>query len=181
MNKIDLLQEGDTVLVRDGKTFVPKGIIMFMRRYKRQNNIIDCPDYHHAGTIIKHNGILMIAEANKPGYEIRPLLEAYSNDTWNSRIDIYRPKVSFSPSEQRNISLDAINYSLIITRYDFLNFIWWLYFLYTGLWIGKDNDRLYCSEAASELINRRRPGTFKSSQRTNPVDIAINPYLYKVA
>lgn len=44
MNKIDLLQVGDTILVRDGKTrdgktFVPKCIIMFMRRYKRQNII----------------------------------------------------------------------------------------------------------------------------------------------
>lgn len=181
MNKIDLLQEGDTILVRDGKTFVPKGIIMFMRRYKRQNNIIDCPDYHHAGTIIEVDGVLHVAEANIKGYQIQPLLQAYSLNTWNNRIDIFRPNVPYTDAEKKAISIDAINYSLIITRYDFLNFIWWMYFLYTGLWIGKDNDRLYCSEAASELINRRRPRTFKSSQRTNPVDIAINEHLYKIA
>jgi len=180
MNKTDLLKPGDIILVRDGRRFIPKGIILFMRRYKRQHNI-NCLDYYHAGTIIEIEGVLHVAEANKPGYQIQPLLTAYSQETWNNRIDIFRPHIEYSASEVKQLTRAAINYSLIVTRYDNMNLVWWLWFLYTGLWIGKDNDRLYCSEAAAEIANIPRPRMFANPQRTNPVDIAIHTGLRKVA
>lgn len=167
------IQPGDIILVHSGSSFIARGITLFMKRYIRKHNYT-CKPYHHAATVIQDGERIMIAEANQDGYEIHTPSEAYSNYDWQNRIDVFRPVIGYTGYEKQLISNHAKKYSFEVTRYDFMNFIWWVYYFITGLWIGKNNDRLYCSEAAAELANRVRIGTFVNPQRTNPVDIAVN-------
>lgn len=46
------MKVGDIILTRDGKSFLAKGIMFFMKVYKKKNKI-NCPlNYHHAGLVI---------------------------------------------------------------------------------------------------------------------------------
>lgn len=167
------MKTGDVIVVHSGKSIVPKAIASIMRKYIKKNKY-NCKPYHHAGTIVKLDGYFYVAEANKPGFQITRIDDAYNSKSWAERIDIRTPIKPYSDQEQYRLTQAALNYSMKVTRYDYMNFIWWLYYFITGLWIGKNNNRLYCSEAVAELANKIRPGTFKNPQRTNPVDVAVN-------
>ena len=167
------MKTGDIILVHSGKSFVPKFIAAIMRKYIKRNNL-DSKPYHHGGTIVKIDGYFHVAEANKDGFQITRIDDAYSTEAWLKRIDIKTPIVPYTELEQHKLTQSALSYSMKVTRYDYMNFIWWLYYFLTGLWIGKNNNRLYCSEAVAELANKIRPNTFRNPQRTNPVDLAVN-------
>ena len=173
------MKPGDVILVRDGTSFISRGITLFMKVYKRKRNITLAKTYSHAGTIIDLWGTNYIAEANAKGYQIQKVTEAYSEKDWLNRIDIITPIVPYSEQEWKDISKYAVEYSIKINRYDFLNFIFQLWLIYTGKWIGprgkKAENRFYCSEVVANLANKIRSGTFESPESTNPVDVAINP------
>lgn len=159
-----VLTPGDIILVYNGRSFVARGITYFMKRYIRKHGYKYKP-YHHAATVIRDEGKLKIAEANAAGWQI--------GDKLPKHYDVFTPIVPFTDVEQQLISECAKQYSYKVTRYDFINFIWWMWYFTFGNWIGRDNERLYCSEGAAELGNTRH-GMFKNPQRTNPVDIATN-------
>ena len=114
---------GDILLVADGKSLLAKGITEFMRQYCKINSYQYSRLYHHAAIAIDYHGQTMIAEAIGRGWIIQQPENAYTYQEWDDRVDIYRPEVPWSKKEVDRISSLAVNYSLKITRYDFMNFI----------------------------------------------------------
>lgn len=117
------LVPGDIILVRDGHSFVSRGIMFFMRIYKRKKGINLKANYHHAGTIVQSWGVLKVAEAVGKGFKVHRLEEAYSEKEWNERIDVITPDIEYTSEEQQLVSKTAEEYSLKINRYDFMNFL----------------------------------------------------------
>lgn len=169
------IKVGDIACIRDGTSIVARGIRHYMKKYKKKLNINNIPNYHHNGIIVDVWGRLNIAEAVGKGFKIHPLDEAYGSF---ERIDIITPNKPLTEQEQRDISKKAEFYSLRITRYDYFNFIFQIWLIKTGKWIGpkgqKAENRFYCSEAVATIYNYIRPGTFKLPAATNPIDVAIN-------
>lgn len=175
----DPVKIGDIICVRDGKSFVARGIQWFLRIYKRKKNIEAVPNYHHNGIIVEVWGRLFVAEAAERGFKLAPLSEAYDEYSWLNRIDIITPNMPYTEEEKKKICEKATFYNMKITRYDFLNFLFQIYLILFGKWIGpkgqKAENRFYCSEAVATITNYTRPGTFPNPAATNPVDVAINP------
>ncbi len=179
------VQVGDIICVRDGKSFVPRGIQWFMKVYKKKKKLDpDIPLYHHNGIIIEVWGKFFIAEAVKEGFKIHSMDEAYSEATWENRIDIIRPNMPLSSYEKEILCRIATKFNMKITRYDFLNFFFQIWLIYTGKWIGprgeKAENRVYCSEAVATIYNYVRAGCFENPAATNPIDVAINPNFHLV-
>ena len=173
------LKPGDIILVKDGKSFIAKAIMLSLKIYKRKHGITIKDNFHHAGTIVDLWGVLHVAEANQPGYQIQKLDVAYSEKDWKNRIVAYTPVIPYTPEEQKEINKLAVGYSTPVNRYDFLNFYFQLKLIFSGKWEGttgpKAEKRFYCSEAVATIANKVRPDTFENPAATNPVDIAINP------
>lgn len=174
------LDVGDVLLVYDGSSFVAKGIQFFMRKYRRKKKIITLKNYHHSANVIEIWGYLHIAEAIGKGYAVNKPLKAYSLNSWKTRVHILTPIKPYKESEKRELSEAATGYSLKLTRYDYFNFLFQIWLIMTGKWIGpkgkKAENRFYCSEATATLANIIRPGTFKLPAATNPIDVAINEH-----
>jgi len=172
------MKPGDIILVKDGRSFIAKAIMVSMNVYKRLLGIKLPDNFHHAGTIVDIWGVLHVAEANQPGFQIQKPEVAYSEADWQNRVVVYTPKVPYTIEEQKAISMLAVHYSTKVNRYDFLNFIFQIKLILSGQWVGPTGERaekrFYCSEAAATLANKVRPGTFANPAATNPVDIAIN-------
>ncbi len=166
---------GDILCVRDGKSFIAKCIQYYMRIYKKKLGYDAIPNYHHSAIVVDIWGRLNVAEAVGKGFKIHPIEEAYPN--WN-RVDIITPNKPLSDIEKKEISRIAEHYSLKITRYDYFNFLFQIWLIKTGKWIGprgkKAENRFYCSEAVATIYNKIRPNTFELPAATNPVDVAIN-------
>jgi len=178
MADINTLQVGDIILVRDGKSFIARGITWWMKIYKKNQRIMMLATYHHAGTVISDEGVLKIAEAVGKGYQINSIEGAYSTQAWKKRIDVIRPDIPYTEKDKKWLSSKAKEYNQEITRYDFLNFFFQIWLIKTGKWIGprgkKAENRLYCSEAVATIANYVRPCTFVNPAATNPMDVATN-------
>lgn len=178
MADINKLQEGDILLVYGGRSLLARSIIAFMIIYKRKLGLITRKNYHHAATIVKVNDELRVGEAVAKGYQVVPLLHAYTPDEWVNRVDIIRSVPEYSRSERKLSSMLAVDYSLEITRYDIFALLYQIKKVIKGYWSGPEGlqaeNRFYCSEAAATIANKVRPGTFDDPAATNPIDIAIN-------
>ena len=185
MNKAIYIETGDVLMIKDGKSLIAKGIMYFMRLYKKRKNITNIPEnYHHVARVIDLWGMPHIAEANQPGFQIQKPNDAYSDYDWLHRIDIYRPIKPYTEEEKRLLSKQAVYYSTKVNRYDFMNFIYQVKLILTGIWSGPTGDkatkRFYCSEAAATLENDIRPNSFKLPAAVNPVDVVASGLYYKV-
>lgn len=175
------LLPGDILMIKNGKGIIPLGIQFFMSIYKRKIKVSkQVPQrYHHAATIVQMWGELYVAEAERKGYQLTKLLDAYTQSQWINRIDVIRPVPTYTHAEQELISKYAANFAFSITRYDFWNFLYQIKKSLTGRWTGPTGEkamrRLYCSEGSATLAELVRPGTFKLPAGENPVDLVINP------
>ena len=185
-NADTLVQPGDIVMVRDGRSLIARGIIASMRRYKRDLGLLKSipENYHHAGRIVDMWGYLHICEANRPGPVILKLDEAYTESDWRNRIDIWRPYHQYSESEKRELSRLAVKYSGRGVRYDFANFIYQLDMIFNGAWRGptgeRSKKRIYCSELVAIMENDIRPRSYDEAASVNPVDIVASGLYYKI-
>lgn len=174
-----LIEVGDILCVRDGHSIVAQGIQFYMKRYKKKNHLDpDIPLYHHSALVIEVWGKLYVAEALSKGWTIQPIDEAYSQKAWAERIEIIRPEISLTSFEKEMLCKLAVQTSFKVTRYDYFNFLFQIWLIETGKWIGpvgkKAENRFYCSEGVATIYNYIRPGTFKNPAATNPLDIALN-------
>ena len=178
MDKIKVLQVGDILGVRDGKSFVARGISYYMRKFCKKHNILYKKIYHHNARVVDIWGELFICEANAKGVQTQKPLEAYSQKDWDNRIDIFRPIIPYTEAEKRNISKLSVNYSNKQTRYDFLNQIYHIIYIKTGKWIGpkgkKAEYRMYCSELIATVEDYIRQITFKENFDTNKMMVVNN-------
>lgn len=81
--------------------------------YKKKHNITIKDNFHHAGTIVDLWGVLHVAEANQPGYQIQKLDVAYSEKDWKDRIVVYTPVIPYTPEEQKEINKLAAGFSKV--------------------------------------------------------------------
>lgn len=176
------LQVGDQLLVKDGKSILSKAITLVMKRYKKKQDIEMFNTYHHTGTIVDLWGRLHVAEAIGKGFVIRKIYEAYTSKEWETRVHIKRPVKPYTEQEKRDISRNAVNYSVRRTPYDFLNFYYQLKLVFTNKWTGptgvKAQGTFYCSEATATLANSIRTKDFPMPWKCNPMDIAAAKQFY---
>lgn len=187
---IEKLEFGDILLVHSGSSFLAHGITEFMKMYLKRKGIDpkSLPFIpHHAATIVDVWGKKYVAEAIKEGYVVRPLLKAYTEEEWYSRVKILTPITPYTREQQKLISEKAIIYSLDGTPYDVWNFVYQMIMIGTttklfgkGLWFGpkgeKAEAKFYCSEVAANLAHDIDPKVFPHPESINPVDIYLSPY-----
>lgn len=177
------MEPGDVIMVKDGKSIIAKGIMLFMDIYKKKLGL-DIPErYHHAGRIISLWGVLYVAEANAKGFQVQKLFDAYTVQEWKNRVDVYKPVRPYTKKEVEIICKKCIEYSTKQTRYDFANFWFQIKLVLKGAWYGptglKAKDRFYCSEAVATVENDVRPGSFEEPASVNPIDIVASNLYYK--
>jgi len=176
-----MIRPGDILLVYDGRSILARGITAFMRRYCRLNGYKYDRLYHHAAIAVNYQGRTMIAEAVGRGWVIHSPEKAYSEREYRERVDIYRPRVEWTPREIIALSNQAVEYSMKITRYDFANFYFQMVMIQTGVWIGPTGGdaegRLYCSEGVATIINKIRPWVCEEPWRYNPMDLYLEEHL----
>jgi hypothetical protein len=172
------VKAGDILCVKPGHGFVSKGIGWWMKLYKKKNFIKISEVYSHNARIVDIWGELYVCEANAKGIQTQPLSVAYTEKEWENRINVLVPEIPYNEEELRLINKLSVNYSLVVTRYDYFNFIFHLIQIITGWWIGptgaKAEKKLYCSEFVAHVENLVRPDTFRNDSSVNPIDVAIN-------
>lgn len=187
---IDKLEFGDILLVHSGKSFLAKGITMFMKMYLKRKGIdpSTMPFIpHHAATIIDVWGKKHVGEAIDKGYVVRSLLKSYTEKEWRERVVILTPITPYTREQQKKISETAITYSLDGTPYDVWNFIYQMIMIGTttkwfgkGIWLGPKGEeaeaKFYCSEVTANLAHEVDPKVFPHPESINPVDIYFSPY-----
>lgn len=181
MVDINKLQPGDILAVRDGKSFVARGITYYMIKYCKKYNIPYKKIYHHNARVVDIWGENYICEANAKGVQTQKPLVAYTQKDWDTRIDLFRPIIPYTETEKKNISKLSVNFSNIQTRYDFLNLFYNIIYIKTGKWIGpkgkKAEYRMYCSELIATVEDYIRPLTFEEPFATNPMMVVTNSTL----
>ena len=178
------LSAGDMLLVHGGKSIVALGITEFMREYCRINGYKYEQLYHHAALVVWDRGQLRIAEAVGRGWQVRPPLEAYSLEEFHERVDVFRPSIDWSSQEVIRLSDLAIDYSEKITRYDYANFLFQMYWIRHGVWLGpkgaKAEGRLYCSEGVATIFHKLRADLCDEPWRYNPMDLYLEPGIQRI-
>jgi hypothetical protein len=173
-----MLKPGDIILVHSGKSLIARGIAMAMRIYARKIGVYPPYDFHHAGTILNVWGKLCVGESAGRGYQVKFVADAYTQHEWEEHIVVMTPVKPYTKEEQDAISMYASNLSYKITRYEYINFVWWIAKIITGDWFGKTGTkaekRMYCSESAAMCANHVRPGTFTEAWETSPLDVYLN-------
>ena len=166
-------QVGDLFLVK-GNNFVSKAIQFWMKIYRKLRNkkVYDTTILNHAGTVINLWGTLVIAEAVAKGIEAHVSVDLYLA---KKKVIVRRFKRQLSSKEKKLTSKTAVGFMTIPHRYDFLTFIYQMYLISTGKWIGpkgkKATKRLYCSEFSAILMDIVRD-TFKGETwDKNPEDL----------
>jgi len=166
-------QVGDLFLVK-GKNFIAKAIQFWMKIYRKLRNkeVYDTTILNHAGTVINLWGTLVVAEAVATGIEARVPVDIYLQ---KKKVIVRRFKRQLTPKEKKLTSQTAIGFMTIPHRYDFLTFIFSMYMIVTGKWIGpkgkKSQKRLYCSEFSALLMDIVRNTFHGKTWDKNPEDL----------
>lgn len=166
-------QVGDLFLVK-GNNFVSKAIQFWMRVYRKLRNkeVIDTTILNHAGTVINLWGTLVVAEAVAKGVEAHIPVEVYLG---KKKVVVRRFKRQLTVKEKKLTSKTAVGFMTLPHRYDFLNFIYQMYMISTGKWIGpkgtKSMRRLYCSEFSAILMDLIRNTFEGKTWDKNPEDL----------
>jgi hypothetical protein len=167
-------QVGDVLFTKSG-SWLSKIIRYFMTIYaKKRNYKVDFIPSHCA-IVVNIWDVLMVAEANASGIEVRyPIFDYLDKNT-------VRIKRIINRSVDPDLSKDAIYYVLIPHRYDFLNFLFQIILVLTGHWVGpkgySSTHRLYCSEYVARILDGCY-GIFKGiTWDKNPIDIEISEEL----
>jgi len=178
------LHPGDILLVADGRSIVAKGITEFMRQYCQINGYAYKRLYHHAAMVIRYEGSIAIAEALGRGWVIHSVEDAYTPDEYDRRVDVFRPRHDWAEREIKLLSRYAQEFNKKVTRYDYMNFLFQMYMIYTGVWVGpsgaRAEGRLYCSEGVATIINRVRSYMCEEPWRYNPMDLYLEPTIIQV-
>ena len=171
---LSTIKVGDMLLV-NSKGLLPRLIRYYMKRYDNKfcAGILD-RYYNHMAVVVDMWGELHSADATAKGFQIRPLLQVYDAVRFtkeDNHVEVKRPVVEFTEDEKRLISEQAVKYSIVQTKYEFLNFLWWIVYITTNkrLFIGGNKDKkLFCFEGTSRCINAGRPMFLEPVLTTTP-------------
>lgn len=158
------LKIGDILLYKDGNSYIANMI-------KKETNSI----YNHAGLYIGDN---FVAQALDNGFTITEDIDVSSY----SGIDVYRLKENVTINKK---VLQKIVYSMVGTKYGFLDLIKIWVYLHTGRKLfAKRSKALICSEAVALVYHSYGIILFpnvKNLDYVTPEDFAKNKFLYKVS
>lgn len=101
------LHPGDILLVADGRSILARGITEFMRQYCKLNGYHYDRLYHHAAIVIRYEGHTAVAEAVGRGWVIHSPEDAYTDQEYRDRVDVYRPRYDWTEQEVILISQHA--------------------------------------------------------------------------
>ena len=171
------MKVGDIILTNN-TSFIARAIRLFMRRYAKKLGVHVDKFYNHAAICVEYEGKKLIAESMIKGVQIKQTPEEFLEHNPNHLILTWIDPLS--EKEQELVSDIAINYSLMITRYDFANFIQQIRLINSGIWYGKTGEdaskRLYCSELVAICMDAVR-GVFPHWWSKNPLDIQLSEVL----
>lgn len=172
-------KEGYIGLVKNN-SFISKSIQLFMRLYSKKKNV-----YSHSFMIITIPDKLglYVVEAVDQGVHIIPY--GASGYMHNPNVKYKVPVKSWTKSELNKISSASRDFTYVVTRYDFMNFLYQAAMIVTSKpWSGpkglKAKTRTYCSETTAWLCNAARKNFFKEPWAINPMDIDLNKQLKDV-
>lgn len=176
-----MVQVGDIILVRGG-SWLAKSIQFFMNMYRKRKGLPKRVIYNHVAVAVSDGwGRKYIAEAGARGIEMKTSVRDYLSSR-ECKVMTWRKQLS--ADEKMIFSKEASNYMFDPTRYDFLNFFFQIYYIFTGKWAGKKgdkaNDVLYCSEFAAVLMYKTRGSFEGKTYDKNPLDIELSPELIEV-
>lgn len=167
------MKAGDILLFRN-TGFVPKGIQFFMNIYRKKKGLPKQEVFNHVGVVVELWGKLMIAEADKEGVTVHREATQYIGKNNVKHLTWITP---LTEEETKLFNKTAINYSLKVTRYDFLNFPAQIRYILWGKWKGKTGEeskvRLYCSEFAACCMDEVRGSFDGVTWNKNPLDIEL--------
>ena len=147
-----------------------------MKIYARKKGVSVPYNFSHGGTNDIYDGDTLIGEAIARGYHIVPSMQAYPQAEWDNNIFVMTPDPPYSDEEKNRAKRTMEELAFTITRYEFLNFFWWIFKIIStnGLWIGPTslkNKRAYCFETVAVIANAARQGSFPEDYATCGVDI----------
>ena len=167
-------EKKDKFFKRIAKSILPGGIRFFMALYHlKKYGYWRWPQHNHSEMVVDIVGDhVLVCGAVKGGVKIRTLKVAEKD--WVDYI-VLEPIEELSREQKRDLWRAAGNYREEKTPYQWFNFISWIIYIYTGIWIGKPSDkRVYCFELTARKSNVVYPGNFPRPEITSYWDLWYN-------
>jgi hypothetical protein len=174
---INDIKDGDTLLVRNEKSFLSRNICKVMTKWGKRRGVPLTPMYSHAARFVWIEGELYVFGAVDSGY--KPWLFNRHYDWENGDFAIMRRKEPLTEDERKQTIHYMLHLDTVSISYQYWTFIQWLLLVYLRInTFGKDSDKfMYCYEAERAARKNLNPGHYVGDiSQTDIFDLLYDPF-----
>lgn len=154
---INDIQDGDTLLVRNEKSFLSRTICKVMTKWGKRNGYPVTPMYSHAARFVWIADTLYVFGSVDNGYQPWEFNKHYD---WNeSDFAVMRRINPLTDEEKKQTTRFVLHLDTVSISYQYWNFIQWLMLVYLHIdTFGKDSEKfMYCYESERECRKNLNP------------------------